>query len=71
MAIDTNGEKASLINFGNPVPLMGPLLDGAFGQGEQQHLLNLYSGILAGSVISPDLAVSSKYIVRFKVKTPL
>lgn len=46
MAIDTDGEKASLINMGTPFPIMGPLLDGAFGIGEQLHLLNLYSGIL-------------------------
>ena len=46
MAIDTNGKKASLLNLGTPWYVLGPLVS-TFSQDEQQHLLHLYSGILA------------------------
>lgn len=51
MAIDTNGKKASLLNMGTPWYAMGPLVS-TFSQDELQHLLHLYSGILASAVLA-------------------
>ena len=45
MAIDSNAKKASLLNFGTPFYVIGPLLDGSLDTGEQLHLLHLYSGL--------------------------
>ena len=46
MAIDTDGKKASLLNMGTPWYVLGPLVS-TWSQDELQHLLHLYSGILA------------------------
>lgn len=56
MAIDTTEKKLSLLSFG----LGGytqPEGDGSFDQGDKQHFLGLYSGILASeAVLVPDRA---------------
>jgi len=42
----TLADNASLLNMGWPAFVLGPLMDGSFSQGELQHLLHLYAGIL-------------------------
>jgi hypothetical protein len=52
MAIDTTEKKLSAISFriGWICPLL-PVADGSIDQGDKQHLLRLYSGILAGPLV--------------------
>lgn len=48
MAIDTAAKQMSMLNFGDGNNLMVlPIPDGAYGAADWQHLLDLYSGILA------------------------
>jgi len=63
MAIDNNAKKASLLNMATPWPTMGPLLDGAFSQGEHQHLLGLYSGILAAEDTAAEVTAKGQVTV--------
>lgn len=49
MAIDTTEKKLSLLNFGLPFWRTLPEGDGSIGQGDRQHLLGLYAGILAAA----------------------
>lgn len=50
MAIDTTEKKLSLIGFGRSHRLTLPFADGSLDQGDRQHLIGLYAGILAGAV---------------------
>lgn len=49
--IDTPAKRASLIGYGLPFRLALPIPDGTIGQGDRQHLVGLYSGILAAAPI--------------------
>lgn len=64
MAVDTNTKKLSLINFGLPWVDTLPEPSGDLDQGDRQHLISLYSGILAfeGEVINgPFCACAAGY----------
>lgn len=49
MAVDTAEEKLSLLNFGLPFIRVLPFADNSLDQGDKQHLLGLYSGIMAAA----------------------
>lgn len=51
MAVDTARKRASLIGYGLPFRLMLPIADGSLDQGDRQHLVGLYAGILAGAAV--------------------
>lgn len=51
MAVDTKAKRFSMLNFGEGDILL-PDSDGSFSQGDRQHLLGLYSGILAAAVVA-------------------
>ena len=48
MAIDSKAKRFSMFNFGEDCALL-PDPDGSFDQGDRQHFLGLYSGILASA----------------------
>lgn len=50
MAIDTQEKRLSLIGYGLPWRITLPYPDGGLDQGDRQHLLGLYAGILASSL---------------------
>lgn len=52
MAIDTQEKRLSLLSFGRPGFTL-PVADGSLDTGDRQHFLGLYSGIDAGSGITP------------------
>lgn len=52
MAVDTKGKRFSMLNFGQGDALL-PIADGSFDQADRQHLLGLYSGILATAGVGP------------------
>ena len=45
--IDTLRKRASLLGFDLPYADMLPIADGSFDQGDRQHFLGMYSGLLA------------------------
>lgn len=47
MALDSRSKRASSVNFLKPYALDLILPDGAIGQGDRQHIIWDYSGILA------------------------
>jgi len=49
MAAVTSGNILSLLNLAMPWWSTLPLPDGTISQGDQQHMLGLYSGILVGT----------------------
>lgn len=51
MAVDTTEKKLSLLQFGKPFVVTLPVGDGTIDQGDRQHLISLYSGILAQEVV--------------------
>jgi hypothetical protein len=46
MAVDSRQKRMSIMNWGNVWRSQWPIGDGAFDQGDRQHLLRMYSGIL-------------------------
>lgn len=52
MAIDTRAKRASVMGMGSPIPVMLPFPDGTIDQGDRQHFLELYSGILVAALVS-------------------
>lgn len=51
MAVDTKAKRFSMLNFGSVSTDLLPDPDAAMGQGDRQHLLDLYSGVLAGAPV--------------------
>ena len=64
MAVDTRQKRHSLIGYGLAYRLTLPVSDGALGQGDRQHLVGLYSGILATSPPTVDLHPASTFQAR-------
>lgn len=58
MVIDTTEKKLSLLNFGLPLFRTLPEADGTITQGDRQHLLGLYAGILASEGAGPPYRVA-------------
>lgn len=54
MAIDTAAKRSSCLDHEEVWQFGMPLPDGAIGQGDRQHLVWTYSGILAGVVVLGD-----------------
>ena len=52
MAIDSREKKTSLLGYGLPFRVSLPYPDGTLDQGDRQHLIGLYAGILASSADS-------------------
>ena len=51
---DTREKRTSCIGYGLPFRISLPYADGSLDQGDRQHLVGLYSGILAGApVVAP------------------
>lgn len=47
MALDTQDKRSSAMHLGSPWRGMLPIPDGTLGQGDRQHIMFLYQGILA------------------------
>ncbi len=52
MAVDSKEKRLSFLNFGLPWWTTLPEADGAIDADDRLHLLGLYSGVAAGSVIA-------------------
>lgn len=52
MAIDSKSKRFSMLNFGSISTDLLPNPDGTIDQGDRQHLLDLYSGVLAGVALA-------------------
>jgi hypothetical protein len=64
MAIDTAAKRSSSLDHEEPWQFCAPIPDGAIGQGDRQHSIWSYSGILAeaSTVVSgPFCVVGSQY----------
>jgi len=58
MAIDTAEKRFSIMDFRETSNITLPVPTGSFDQGDRQHLLDFYAGILfGGSVAAPTVVL--------------
>ena len=69
--LDTRSKRASSVNFWKPYILALVLPDGAISQGDRQHSVWDYSGILATGAIAPTVIIPTErlYNVPFEDRT--
>lgn len=65
MAIDTAEKRFSIMNVGTPSTDTIIVADGTIAQGDRQHFLDLYSGILAGAPGGDETIAQARSIGRF------
>ena len=63
MAIDTAAKRSSALDHEEPWQWGAPLPDGTIGQGDRQHSIFSYSGILAGAAAGISATASWGYVV--------
>lgn len=63
MAIDTAAKRSSSLDHEEPWQWGAPLPDGTIGQGDRQHSIWSYSGILAGAASAASATASWAYVI--------
>ena len=63
MAIDTAAKRSSALDHEEVWQWAAPLPDGAIGQGDRQHAIWTYSGILTGAAVTTLIGVWCEPII--------